>query len=114
MEKNEKIDRNDTLMGYFPENNESFIVELKFTKDNNETASKLLRSAVKGEEILPDLKVDKLYRSVETIGTVTNIKKRDVLNETIKAIDNLKNELIDFKFEEIKPSEYGTEHIGRG
>lgn len=45
MEKNVKNDRNNTLMGYFPEN-ESFIVELKFTKDNNETAAKLLRSAV--------------------------------------------------------------------
>lgn len=114
MEKNEKMDRNDSLMDYFPENNESFIVELKFTKDNNETAAKLLRCAMRDEELLPDLKIDKLYRSVETINTVTNIKKRNILNETIKAVDCLKNELINFKFEEIRPSTDGAEHIGRG
>lgn len=117
MEKNEKIDRNDSLMAYFPENNGTFIVELKFTKDNNETAAKLLRSAVRGEEFMPDLVVNKLFRGIETIDTVTNIKKRDILNETINSLnvfmDNLKNELINFKLEEVKPSEYGAEYVGR-
>lgn len=112
MEKNVKNDRNDTLMGFFPEN-ESFIVELKFTKDNNETAEKLLRSAVNGFELLPDLVVSKLYRGIETINTVTNIKKREVFDEMVKALEQFKQDVINFKFEEIDSKEYGTEYIGK-
>lgn len=112
MEKNVKNDRNNTLMGYFPEN-ESFIVELKFTKDNNETAEKLLRSAVNGFELLPDLVVSKLYRGIETINTVTNIKKREVFDEMVKALEQFKQDVINFKFEEIDTKEYGTEYIGK-
>lgn len=112
MEKNVKNDRNDTLMGFFPEN-ESFIVELKFTKDNNETAKKLLRSAVNGFELLPDLVVSKLYRGIETINTVTNIKKREVFDEMVKALEQFKQDVINFKFEEIDTKEYGTEYIDK-
>lgn len=75
-------------MGFFPEN-ESFIVELKFTKDNNETAAKLLRSAVDGIELLPDLVISKLYRGIETINTVTNIKKEKYLMKWKKHWNNL-------------------------
>lgn len=112
MEKNIKNDRNNTLMGYFPEN-ESFIVELKFTKDNNETAAKLLRSAVDGIELLPDLVISKLYRGIETINTVANIKKREVFNEMEKALEQFKQDIINFKFEEIDTKKYGTEYIGK-
>lgn len=68
MEKDEKIDRNNTLMVYFPL--------------NNETAANLLRSAVMGSEFMPDLVIIDYFEVLKPIDTVTNIKKIDVLNKT--------------------------------
>lgn len=112
MEKDKKMDKNDRLMAYFPDNG-TFIVELEFKKDNEETARKILSSAVREEELLPDLKVKRLFRSVETIDSVTNISKRDILNEVIRIIDKLKQDVINFKLEEIDAKEYGVEYLGK-
>lgn len=97
MEKDGKTDRNNTLMDYFPE--------------NNETAANLLRSAVVDSEIMSDLVIIDYFEVLKPIDTVTNIKKIDVLNETINSLNKFMD---NFKLEEIKSSNYGTEHIGRG
>lgn len=108
----ENIERNKTLMGFFPED-DTFIVELKFTKDNIDIASKILDCALNNKEILPDLKVEKLYRSIETSDSVLNIKKRQLLNEMSNLMEQFKQDIKDFTLEEIKPSKYGIESIGK-
>lgn len=114
MENNKKEDENNSPMAYFIEDG-TFIVELKFNKPNENTAHKLLHAALFGEEILPDLKLEKLYRGTETSESVLNIKKREFLDtlETSlhEIMSDIKYELSETRFQEIKPSEDGCEYV---
>lgn len=101
------------LLQFFP--SDKFLVELEIDKSNpnaEELAGKLLASAVRGDEILPGLKVTKIYPSVATVENIGKRNARIRLDDAIKHLEDAKDHLVEclsrYKYTELTTEEYNT------
>ena len=60
------------ILDFFPPVGVPFTVELELTSENEESAAKLMRLGLNGGEILPGIKVNKVYRPIESPQTIAS------------------------------------------
>lgn len=86
-----------------------FLIEVNFNV-NEETASKLLKSVVKGTELLPGLTITKIYPKVATINDVDKKATKEKITSALKYLDDVKT-YIENALEEYKHTELQTEEF---
>lgn len=94
------------LRSFFPEKGKPFIVELELTEDltddkTTDMCINLMDSMMNSKEILPGLKVARVYRQVETTDSIhveNTSEKVFKIQETIKEnLDKLNSNIEDLK-----------------
>jgi len=60
------------ILDFFPPVGIPFTVEITLTAENADTAAKIMDTYMKGEDILPGVRISKVYRPVETPKTVAS------------------------------------------
>ena len=59
-----------SILDFFPPVGVLFTVELELTAANEESAAKLMRLSLENGELLPGIKVNKVYRPIESPQTI--------------------------------------------
>jgi len=107
MEKMTKEEARKIIRSFFPDKGVPFVVELELTGDLTEdeeveTASNLMHSMLAGTEILPGVKVSRVYRQTETLDSLVvrnlNDETREIEGRVFKALQDLRNSISDLTF----------------
>lgn len=88
-----------------------FLIEVNFNV-NEETATKLLESAVKGTELLSGLTVTKIYPKVATIEDIDKKAAKEKINTALQYLedvkDNIENALEEYKHTELQTEDFNA------
>ena len=94
----------------FPSRN--FLIEVDKDNTNEEAATKLLESAVKGTELIPGLKVTKIYPKVATVESIEKNELKSKIDSALKYLDDvkqyIKDSMMEYKNVELSTDEYGV------
>ena len=82
------IEEQNRPSSWFPVK-QRFVVELEFNEINDETAKLIIDSCIRNKELLPNLKVKRWYRPIETIESVFDFYKKQSVNQLEASLDNI-------------------------
>lgn len=100
----------NNILDFFPSRN--FLIEVNLDNTNEEAATKLLESVVKGEELIHGLKITKIYPKVATIENIEKTEARKRIDTALDYLDDVKNTIEEavktYKNEEFTSEEFGV------
>lgn len=102
------------IIDFFPPVGVPFTVELELTAENEESAAKLMRLSLEDGELLPGIKVNKVYRPIESPQTIASdmligdIEKE--YNDMICSLQKTMQKFLEnrFKIEAVRQKKYNA------
>jgi hypothetical protein len=107
MKKMTREEARKIIRSFFPDKGVPFVIEVELTKDLTEdeeveVAQNLMTSMLAGTEILPGVKVSRVYKQTETLDSLVvrdlNDEAREIEGRVFKALQDLRNSLADLTF----------------